>query len=97
VPGAFDEIEPTETAPGASETVETIETTETTPGADKTVEILEGIRDETRSGSDTRESEDPSEQLQGELASGMPEELGIPAYQAVTPQKITVFNIKKLD
>jgi hypothetical protein len=47
VPGAFDEIKLTKTAPGASEMVETIETTETTPGADKTVEILEGIRDET--------------------------------------------------
>jgi hypothetical protein len=47
VPGAFDEIEPTKTAPGASETVETLKTTETTPGADETVEIQEGIRDET--------------------------------------------------
>jgi hypothetical protein len=66
VPGAFDEIELTEMVPGASETVETIETTETTPGADETVEILEGIRDETRSASNTR-TEDPSGQLQDKL------------------------------
>jgi hypothetical protein len=39
VPGAFDEIKPTKTAPGASEMVEILETTETTPGADETVEI----------------------------------------------------------
>jgi hypothetical protein len=106
VPGAFDEIEPTETAPGASETVETIETTETTPGADETVEILEGIRDETRSASNIK-GEDPSEQLQGELVSRilgardltsrMSEESAIPAYQAVIPQKIATFNIERLD
>jgi hypothetical protein len=59
VPGAFDE--PTETAPGASDTVEAIEPTETTPGADDIVKILEGIRDETRSASDTKGIEDPSE------------------------------------
>jgi hypothetical protein len=47
VPGAFDEIKPTKTAPGASKTVKILETTETTPGADETVEIRE----------------DPSEQL----------------------------------
>jgi hypothetical protein len=70
VPGAFNEIEPTETAPGASETVETIETTETTPGADETVEIQEGIRDETRSTSDTK-GNNPSEQLQVELVVRM--------------------------
>jgi hypothetical protein len=39
VPGAFNKIEPTETAPGASETVKILETTETTPGADETVKI----------------------------------------------------------
>jgi hypothetical protein len=88
VPGAFDEP------------------TETTPGADETVEILEGIRDETRSASDIEE-EDPSEQLQGELVSGilgardltsrMSEESAIPAYQAVIPQKIATFNIERLD
>jgi hypothetical protein len=55
VPGAFDKIEPTKTAPGASETVKILETTETTPRADETVEI----------------QEDPSEQLQLELAVRM--------------------------
>jgi hypothetical protein len=66
VPGAFDE--PTETTPGASDTVEAIETPETLERseADETVEILEGIRDETRSASDIR-TEDPSKQLQDEL------------------------------
>jgi hypothetical protein len=97
MPGAFNEpIEPTETAPGASETVEIFETTETTPGADETVEIQEGIWDETQSASDTR-TEDPREQLQGELTSRMSEAIEIPAYQAVTPQKIATFNIEKLD
>jgi hypothetical protein len=68
MPGAFDKtIEPTETAPGASETVEIFEPTETTPGADETVEIQEGIRDETRSASGIERTEDPSEQLQDEL------------------------------
>jgi hypothetical protein len=47
VPGAFNKIELTKTAPGASETVETIKTTKTTPRADETVKIQEGIRDET--------------------------------------------------
>jgi hypothetical protein len=46
------------------------EPTETTPGADETVEIQEGIRDETQSASNI-EGEDPSEQLQGELVSGI--------------------------
>jgi hypothetical protein len=46
----------------AIETPETLERSE----ADEIVEILEGIRDETRSTSDTR-IEDPSEQLQDEL------------------------------
>jgi hypothetical protein len=32
-----------------------------------------------------------------ELTSGMSEVIEIPAYQAVTPQKIAIFNIKKLD
>jgi hypothetical protein len=55
--------------PGASDMVEAIETPETLERseADETVEILEGIRDETRSASDTR-TEDPSKQLQDELA-----------------------------
>jgi hypothetical protein len=106
VPGAFNKIKPTKTAPGASETVETLETTETTPGADETVKIQEGIWDETRSASNIK-GEDPSEQLQGELVSGilgardltsrMLEESAIPAYQAVIPQKIATFNIKRLD
>jgi hypothetical protein len=47
VPGAFNKIEPTKTAPGASKTVETIKTTKTTPGADEIVKIQEGIWDET--------------------------------------------------
>jgi hypothetical protein len=55
VPGAFNKIKPTKTAPGASETVKILKTTETTPGADKTVEIREDL----------------SEQLQLELAVRM--------------------------
>jgi hypothetical protein len=68
VPGAFDEIKLTKTAPGASKTVETIKTPETLERskADETVKILEGIQDETRSASNTR-TEDPSKQLQDKL------------------------------
>jgi hypothetical protein len=70
MPGAFDE--PTETTPGASDTVKVIETPETLERseADETVEIQEGIRDETQSTSDT-EGNNPSEQLQVELAVRM--------------------------
>jgi hypothetical protein len=60
VPGAFDKIKPTKTAPGASKTVKTIKITETTPGADETVKIQEGIQDETQSTSDTK-GNNPSE------------------------------------
>jgi hypothetical protein len=42
--------------------------TETTPGADETVKILEGIQDETQSTSNTKGTEDPSKQLQDKLA-----------------------------
>jgi hypothetical protein len=38
----------------AIEPIEILEPTETTPGADETVAILEGIQDETQSASDTR-------------------------------------------
>jgi hypothetical protein len=55
VPGAFNKIKPTKTAPGASETVKILKITKTTPGADETVEI----------------QEDPSKQLQLELVVRM--------------------------
>ncbi|KAF7586829.1 hypothetical protein BBP40_008254 [Aspergillus hancockii] len=40
---------------------------------------------------------DPDRQLQEELIFAMLEESEIPAYTAVTPQKIATFSIKKLD
>jgi hypothetical protein len=68
VPGAFNKIKLTKTAPGASEIVKTIKMPKTLERskADKTVKILEGIQDETRSASNTR-TEDPSKQLQDKL------------------------------
>ena len=127
VPGAFDEpvetIDQTETAPGASETVE-IEPTETTEATvyetAETDETVERTEPDERIQSASGIEIDPSEQLQAELAaedpdwqpqgepvsgilgieestSGMSGEFEIPAYQAVTPQKIVTFNIEKLD
>jgi hypothetical protein len=79
VPGAFNEIEPTKTAPGASEMVKILEKTETTPGADETVEI----------------QEDPSEQLQLELAVRMAT-TPIPKPKEANPIKLVQFNIPNL-
>jgi transposase InsO family protein len=96
VPGAFENddqdlldtleaSEPIETH-RTSETIENIEPTETTEPTE---------RDESNETDET--VEDSERQLQEELASGMPEELAVPAYQAVTPQKIATFNTEKLD
>jgi hypothetical protein len=92
VPGAFND--PTETAPGASETVEIFELTETTPGASEIVKILEGIRDETRSTSRSK-GNNPSEQLQVELAVRMAT-TPIPKPKEANPIKLIQFDIPNL-